>query len=86
MTQTIYVRCCYPGPGLRQAARVAGRGSLISPGVAGRGARVGNPPRLCQPCMSQGKIFLFSLSPRLVLRPPEGCPQNMLFPSLYARR
>ena len=30
---------------------VAGRGSLISPGVAGRagGARVGDPPRPCQP-------------------------------------
>ena len=31
---------------------VAGRGSLISPGVAGRGARVGDPPRPCQPWRS----------------------------------
>ena len=29
---------------------VAGRGSLIPPGVAGRGARVGDPPRPCPPC------------------------------------
>ena len=37
------------GPG--RAARVArGRGSLISPRVAGRGARVGDHPRPCEPC------------------------------------
>ena len=34
-----------PGP-----LGVATRESLISPGVAGRGSRVGDPPRPCQPC------------------------------------
>ena len=50
MTQTIYVRRCDPGwAGRPGSLGVAGRGSLISPGVAGRGARVGDPPRPCQP-------------------------------------
>ena len=45
MAETIYVKRCDPGgagrPGL---LGVAGRGSLISPDVAGRGSRVGDPP------------------------------------------
>ena len=50
MTQTIYMRRCDPGwAGRPGSLGVAGRGSLISPGVAGRGARVGDPPRPCQP-------------------------------------
>ena len=51
MTQTIYVRRCDPGWAERPGSLgVAGLGSLILPGVAGRGARVGDPPRPCQPC------------------------------------
>ena len=38
-----------PGP-----LGVATRESLISPGVAGRGSRVGDPPRPCQPCRKAG--------------------------------
>ena len=33
---------------------VAGGGSLIPPGVAGRGAQVGDPPRLANPACAQG--------------------------------
>ncbi len=32
--------------------RVAGRGALISTGVAGHGALVSDPERPCQPCLS----------------------------------
>ena len=50
MTQTIYVRRCDPGwAGRPESLGVAGRWLLISPGVAGRGARVGNPRLPCQP-------------------------------------
>ena len=51
MTQAIYLRLCDTGwAGRPGSLRVAGRGSLISPGVAGRGARVGDSSRPCQPC------------------------------------
>ena len=45
MTQTIYVRRCDPGwAGRPGSLGVAGRGSLISPGVAGRGSATPRDP------------------------------------------
>ena len=44
-----YRRCDLGWAGRPKSLGVAGRGSLISPGVAGRGARVGDPERLANP-------------------------------------
>ena len=54
-------------PPLGVAVRLAGGGSLISPGVAGRGARVGDPPRPYQPWSSSTPVAGDSLSPRHLL-------------------
>ena len=45
----------------QHASADAGRGSLISPGFAGRRARVGDPPRPCQPRL-QGEVDARSIN------------------------
>ena len=69
MTQTIYVRRCDPGwAGRPGSLGVAGRGSLISPGVAGRRARIGDPPRPCQPWVALARDSLLALARPALLR------------------
>ena len=57
MTQTIYVRRCDLGwAGLPSLLGVAGRWSLISPGVAGHGAR--RPPATLPTLLISGSMSL----------------------------
>ena len=64
MTQTFYVRRCNPGwAGRPGSLGFAGRGSLISPGVAGRGARDGDPPRPCLPWTHRGYTIAIDADP-----------------------
>ena len=61
-----------PQPGSPgQSLGVAGRGSLILPGVAGRGARVGDPPQPCQ--LWPGLVRLGEAVKRLFDRPFKSC-------------